>query len=228
MTAQNKATPARKRGAAKVASPARQAADEVAGKTAAADLTAVGARPRAATRTATGGAGARTATRPRARTAAAADAVTVEPTEVLPADGSPAAAEPERPDEGGAVEEVDVVWRGRTIRVRLPNLEQMTIYKRLSRNFAALADRDKDPRAEPMTLDEATGHYDRAIKLITSVMVNRADVEWLEDELLERNILLPDAADLMKEAIGKLGDANEQAGNRQERRKASRKARLGD
>lgn len=214
MTAK-KTTPPRRRAstAAKVAPP------EVADKTPAADLTAP-------TRTATAGAATRTAARPRARTAARADTVTVEPTDIV--DGSPAADEaPADPADGG--EQADVVWRGRTIRVQLPTLEQMTIYRRLSKKFAALADTANQPGAEPMTLEEATGHYDRAIKLVTSVMVNPADVEWLEDELLERRVTLPDAADLMKEAIGKLGEANTpEPANRQDRRAAGRKARLGD
>jgi hypothetical protein len=207
----------RKATAAKVAPPAAQ--------TAAAD-TPAGAAPRAAaarrvpTRTAVDGSTARTSRASRARTAAA---TTIEPTEVLAAPGAPA-PEPE-PDDDGQAAETDVIWRDRTIRVRPPTLEQLTIYRRLARKFHLLSEQNSKPDAEPMSLEEATGHYDRAIKLVTSVMVHPADVEWLEDEMLEGRIRLPDAADLMQKAIGALADANTDA---QPNRAARRKARLGD
>ncbi len=240
-------TPAKKTAAKKAATPAKKAAvgrtprtprAQAALEDAAVAAAGAGRGTRAATRTATDGAATRTARRPSARTAASTGVPqpVVEPTEVLgrapspQGDGSPAAdpAAGDQPNAEGVVEQADVTWRGRVIRVRLPTIEQMTMYRRLARTFQELGERATQPGAEPMDMDEATRHYDRAVKLITSIMVNPADIEWLEDEMLEGRVRLPDAAELMREAIGKLGEKNATAANREERRAAAKRARLAD
>lgn len=230
-TAAKKATPATKTAARKVAAPRAQTAVEDAALAAA---RTAGRATRATTRTATAGGSTRTARKATARTAASAVPQVVEPTEVLdpatpPADGTPA-AEPAAADDvatpDGMVEQTDITWRGRTIRVKLPTIEQMTMYRRLARRFQELGEAANAPGAEPMDMEEATGHYDRAVKLITSILVNRVDLEWLEDEMLEGKVRLPDAAELMRLAISELGERNAPEPNREQRR--AKRARLAD
>ena len=214
--------PPRKTAAAKVASPRAQARKATAAAIEPTEI--LPAKKTARTRTSTAGAEARTATRPRGRTAAAKTVVTGLPE---PAD-TPAAPTAEPDEVTGGVEEADLSWRGRTIRIRLPNLEQLTIYRRLSARFAGLADASKKPGAEPMSMEEATRHYDRAIKLITSVFVHREDIDWLEDEMLERRLELADAGELLRLAFDRLHTVNDEAQNRTQRRAATRRARLAD
>lgn len=203
---------------------------------------------RAATRTAAEGAATRTARPGQARTAGAA----IEPDEILPgrpasrtarpgrttpepqAPGSPAAESSPgagKRNEDGVVDEAEVTWRGRMWLVHLPTIEQMTIYRRLSRRFQALGEAQAKPDAEPMSMDEATTHFDRALKLITSVLVKPEDIVWIEDEMLEGRLQLSDASELMRAAFERFGELNpvEETGTRAERRALKTgKARLAD
>jgi hypothetical protein len=183
----------------------------------------------ARTRTSTRGAENRTATVARARTAAAAS--TVEP-EIPP---PPPAEEPGTPDAGptpDGVEEMpeaDVEWNGRTWRVRLPSLEQLTIYRRLNAKFQEIGQAQAKPDAQPMSLETATKYFDRALKLITSILVNADDIEWLEDEMLENRLTLTAASGLMRKAFDELGRISKEREAANENRTARRaRARLAD
>lgn len=251
MAAQNssragRATATKSTGARKVASPRKQAQaatpeqEPTPAPRRGRAPKAAAAAARAGTRTATPGAAARTSRAPRARTAAAGAAI--EPDEILTApasgrttgsrgvqDPSPATAPTRNAD--GVIEEAHVSWRGRDWLVRLPTVEQMTIYRRLSTRFQALGEAQSKPDAEPMSMEEATSHFDRALKLITSVVVEPADIVWIEDEMLEGRLQLSDASDLMLKAMERFGELNpiEQNGTRAERRALKTgKARLGD
>lgn len=182
----------------------------------------------ARTRTSTPGGAARTATGRRARTAAAATAVEPEipatPAEAdqvgPPADGDPAATE---------MPETDVEWNGRTWHVRLPSLEQLTIYRRLNRQFQELGEAQRREGAEPLSLEQATKYFDRALKLITSILVNPDDIEWLEDAMLEGKLTLTKASGLMKAAFDALGKLAKEREAQNENRQARRaRARLAD
>lgn len=224
-----KSSPARRVRGPRARAAAEVPPDDLAEKTPANSRGKVAAN----TRTATAGATARTATAATARTAArktSRTTVTVEPTDVLA--GDTPEADTAQGEADGPQEQADVTWRDRVIRVKLPTIEQMTMYRRLSARFQALGDAAARPGAEPMTMEEATKHFDRAVKLVTSVMVNGEDIEWLEDEMLEGRVSLPDTSDLLKLAFDKLGEANAQYVNRQERRAAARqragRARIAD
>jgi hypothetical protein len=182
------------------------------------------------TRTSTRGGAARTATRPRSRTEAAA--TTVEPEIPPTTPTAPSAADaPPTPDDGEVEDlpEADVEWNGRTWRVRLPSLEQLTIYRRLNAQFQEIGIAQAKPDAAPMSLDQATKYFDRALKLITSILVNSADIEWLEDEMLEGRLTLTKASGLMREAFEKLAEVSKAREAENENRAARRaRARLAD
>lgn len=112
-----------------------------------------------------------------------------------------------------------VPFHGRLIRVRMPTLEQVAVYRRLAAKFTAMSEKDAKVDA-----DQAIRAYDRAISVISSVIVEPDDVEWLEDELLARRLDLESAAPLMDQAMAELRKANEHLtqNNRQERREARR------
>jgi hypothetical protein len=228
------------RKAAKVAPPRKTTGDAAA-------------RPRKVATSTRGGAAARTAISPQDRTAAvvepteiqpppakrvrpartattaaaalpagAAEPAAVEPDQIIDADGATAQGDV-RNDEGLVVE-TSITWRDRDIRVRLLTLEQLTMYRRLGRQFEALGTSGKG--ADEITMEEATKHFDRAVKLITSVMVLPDDIEWLEDEMLAGNLELDDAAGIIKAAFERFQQLN--PANREARRQAAKKARLGD
>lgn len=246
-----RATPGKTGAARKVASPRRQAAAAEPApeptparrgrptKTVPAAAPKAAAGTRGAARTATAGAAARTAQPRRSRTAAAGSVV-VEPSEILDAQdrGSSAADQTQQAPPGvgmrnadGVIDHAEVEWRGRTWLVRLPTIEQMTIYRRLAKRFQALGEDQGKPDAAAVSMEEATTHFDRALKLITSILVTPEDVMWIEDEMLEGRLQLSDASELMRDAIERFGELNpmEETGTRAERRALKTgKARLAD
>jgi hypothetical protein len=237
--------------ARKVASPRKQAAKAAAGRKPAAAKAApevpevpkkaVKATAAARTRT-SAGATARTAMKPKGRTVTNADTVTMavsdEPLNIVdvtvydePAPEPPAPPAPPAPEEDpeGVIQQTEVPFRDRMVLVKLPTTEQLTIYRRLSQKFIEIGNAAERPGAQPMQMEEAIKHYDRAVKLVTSVIVKEEDKEWLEDEMLEGRMELPDAIELLKGAFNRLAAVNDEGQNRAERRSSkARKARLGD
>lgn len=133
--------------------------------------------------------------------------------------------EPENPvavETDLAVEPVE--FQGRLIRVTSPTSEQLTMYRRLAREFQDLG---RDGNADRLGLDESLRQLDRATRLIQSVMKEPRDREWLEDQLLEGNVTLDQCTELLRSAFAQLHKANEAQQNRADRRRGSR-ARLAD
>lgn len=164
--------------------------------------------------------------RPAARAAAAmrgepepdlSVGVTVEAATPPEAMANPDAA----PDPMDAV--TPVPFKGRTIMVKLPTPEQLTMYRRLSRQFQDMA---RTGAAEHMELDEALRQLDRATRLVQSVMADADDREWLEDMLLEGNVKMEECSTLLREAFTALNKAHEEQAtpNRAARRSRARLA----
>jgi hypothetical protein len=68
--------------------------------------------------------------------------------------------------------------------------------------------------------EEALRVYEKVIQIVTSILVNRDDRDWIEDLLLQKEMNLEEATEVMEQATAEWG----KAGNREQRRaKASRK-----
>lgn len=213
-TAAKKATPAKR-----IAAPARTRAGKTGGRTAAAP----GAEVEDAAAAAAAAAPRKRAVAPRDRPAAkAAAAMRGEPDADTPTSDTPAEG-----GEGGNVAEAKnatLIFKDRSVEVMLPTQEQLTMYRRLSREFQALG---RDGNADRLSLDEALRQLDRAVRLVQSVLASDDDKEWIEDQLLEGKLTLMECTELLQEAFRRLHKANTETGNRQQRRAASR-ARLAD
>jgi len=112
---------------------------------------------------------------------------------------------------------VRIPFRDRNLLVRLPSEEQLTMYRRVSREFAALG---ASGRADRMSMEEALKYLDRAVRTVQSVLVDDDDREWIEDMLMDRKLKLVDCTDLLKESFRRLAAAN---GNRESRRAAGQR-----
>lgn len=110
-----------------------------------------------------------------------------------------------------------VPFHGRDLRVRLPSEEQLTMYRRVSREFVALG---KSGRAKNMPIEEALKYLDRAVRTVQSVLADDDDREWIEDQLMDGKLKLVECSELMQEAFRRLA---EQHGTRQERRAAGQR-----
>lgn len=68
--------------------------------------------------------------------------------------------------------------------------------------------------------EEALRVYEKVIQIVTSILVNRDDRDWIEDLLLQKEMKLDEATGIMEQATAEWG----KDGNREQRRaKASRK-----
>lgn len=110
-----------------------------------------------------------------------------------------------------------VEFRGRTIEVRAPELEQVVIIRRLQVVFSDAS------RLENITAERAVKLMDRALKAITSVTVNPEDVEFIEDLWLDRKLKLEETLPLMTASMKALEAANADTMNRAKRRAAQQK-----
>lgn len=130
-------------------------------------------------------------------------------------DGPNVEADPDQePELVGAL----VPFHGREIAVRLPSLEQLVVMRRLAEQYRGYGDGGK----QLTSADEALTGYDRALKTITSVVVNQADIVFIEDLLLEGKTDLTGAGVLLKQAMDALSAANEEQISRAERRRKSK------
>ena len=129
-----------------------------------------------------------------------------------------ARAETADSSDGDGGERVVIPFQGRHLLVQLPSEEQLTMYRRVSREFAALA---TSGRADKMPIEEALKYLDRAVRTVQSVLVSDDDREWIEDQLMDRKLKLGDCLALMRESFRRLAEKN---GNRETRRAAGRQA----
>lgn len=122
-------------------------------------------------------------------------------------------------EEPEGLQTAKVPFMGRDIEVKMPTLEQVTVYERVAEKFATIKDSGK-----PLDGRTATRLYGRAFKVISSIVVHPEDVEWLEDLLLEEKTDLAGLTPLLGQGIEKLKAANAHLGNREERRARARLA----
>lgn len=120
------------------------------------------------------------------------------------------------------VPELEVDFHGRPVWCKMPSPEQILVWKR---TLTKLQSADSGS----WTGEEALVALERLRKIIDSMLVNKADIEWLDDEMLVGNISLKELAPLMVSTIERFGEAAQAGGNRETRRvkpakKAARKA----
>jgi hypothetical protein len=98
----------------------------------------------------------------------------------------------------GATER-EIEFRGRTMWAKLPSDEQILVYSRTLKQLDS-------PEAQSWNGEQALKALDRTLRIVQAVLVNRLDREWLEDEMLEERITLPDACQIIQltaEAFGR-------------------------
>ena len=119
--------------------------------------------------------------------------------------------------------ELEITFKGRLIWVRMPTPEQLLVWKRTLRQL-------QDAEVKSWNAEQVMIALERTRKIIDSVLVNKADVIWLDDEMLEGNLTLLDTAQIIQSTVEKFADEAKAEGNRETRRakaapkKARRKA----
>lgn len=105
----------------------------------------------------------------------------------------------------------EVEFRGRTMSVRMPRPEQLVVWKRTLVRL-------QSANPESWTAAEVMAALERTRKIIDSLLVNSADVDWLDDEMLAGNFTFKDTSVLVNDIV----KAFEGEGNRAARRAAKK------
>jgi hypothetical protein len=117
-----------------------------------------------------------------------------------------------------AVPEVPVMFLGREIYARMPTPEQLLVWQRTVKRL------QEAPTNASWTGSEVMTALERLLKIINSLMANKTDVEWLDDQFLTGGVnfrTLTPFITLVIEAFAKV--AEEEEGNREDRRTAAKK-----
>lgn len=124
------------------------------------------------------------------------------------------AAAPELPPE------LPIEFKGRQLWVRMPSPEQLLVWKRTLKQL-------QEAQVNDWNAEQVMIALERTRKIIDSVLVNKADVVWLDDEMLEGNLKLIDTAEVIQKTVDAYADAAEREraenGTRAERRAATAK-----
>lgn len=116
--------------------------------------------------------------------------------------------------------EIPVQFRGREIYARMPRPEQLLVWQRVVKSLT------EAPPGVGWTGQEVMGALERLRKIVDSILLNKADIQWIDDEFLEGTLTFQDLAPLITlvtEAYAKA--AEEQAPNREAKRAVKKAAR---
>lgn len=118
------------------------------------------------------------------------------------------------------VPEQEIDFRGRKMWVRMPRPEQLLVWKRTLTQLQTVVDGD-------WTADSVMTALERLRRIIDSVLVNKADVTWLDDQFLDGTLTFQQLTPMITLTVEAFADAAENEGNREERRaaKPAKKAR---
>lgn len=109
-----------------------------------------------------------------------------------------------------------IVFQGREMWVRLPSEEQIIVYGRTLDQLRAADTADWDgPQALKL--------LDRALRIIQTVL-NPADREWIEDRMLDGELKLVEACQIMQLTVDAFTDGKTPAKKAAPKRAARRKA----
>lgn len=121
----------------------------------------------------------------------------------------------EAPDEATSGETIiperEIDFRGRKLWVRLPGPEQLLVWKRTLSKLQNMETSD-------WTGDQVMAALERTRKIIDSLLINEADKDWLDDQMLESQVGLLETAHIIQLAT----EAFQVDGNREQRRAAAK------
>lgn len=128
--------------------------------------------------------------------------------------------EQETPEQDWLPVELPVPFQGREIFVRMPRPEQLLVWQRTLNKLGNLQ------AGTSWTGDEVMVALERLRKIVDSLVVNKADVEWLDDRFLEGSLTFAELAPFITDAVAVYQKfANENAPNREARRAAEKPAK---
>ena len=125
---------------------------------------------------------------------------------------------PAAEDEEVANPEVEVQFMGRAIWTHMPTPEQLLVWDRTVRNLT------EAPPDETWTGSQVMKSLDRLRRIVDTILVNKADVEWMDDQFLDGTLTFKGLAPFIALVVDAFADAAEQA-NATSNRAAKRAAK---
>lgn len=116
---------------------------------------------------------------------------------------------------GAAGAERPIMFRDRELWVKFPTEEQIVVFGRTLRSL-------QSAEVQNWNGPQVLKALDRVMRIVTSVLVNQVDVDWVEDEMLDGRLKLPEACEITTAAI-KAFEA--EPANRAEKRAAAPRKR---
>ena len=123
-------------------------------------------------------------------------------------------------EEEVTIPEVEVQFQGRSIWARMPSPEQLLVWDRTVRNLTDA------PVDESWTGSQVMRALDRLRRIVDTILVNKADVEWMDDQFLDGKLTFRGLAPFIAKVVDAFADAAEQANatsNRAAKRAAAKK-----
>lgn len=116
--------------------------------------------------------------------------------------------------------ELPIPFMGREIWVKMPRPEQILVWQRTVNRLT------QAPEGAQWSGPEVMVALERLRKIVDSILVNRTDIEWLDDQFLEGTIGFRELTPLITEAVSAFQTkAEEEAPNREAKRAVKKTAK---
>lgn len=113
--------------------------------------------------------------------------------------------------------ELPVMFQGREIFARMPSPEQLIVWQRTIKRLEGA------PMDASWTGSEVMAALERLRKIVDSIIVNRADVDWLDDQFLDEAVTFVTLAPFITDTVTAFQEYAAANGNREERRTPAKK-----
>lgn len=113
--------------------------------------------------------------------------------------------------------ELPVMFMDREIFSRMPSPEQLIVWQRTIKRLEAA------PMDASWTGSEVMAALERLRKIVDTLMVNRADVDWLDEQFLDETVTFQTLAPFITDVVNAFQEFAAAQGNRETRR-ATKKA----
>lgn len=114
--------------------------------------------------------------------------------------------------------ELAIEFHGREIYVKMPRPEQLLVWQRTIGMLTKLQD-----SAASWTGSEVMAALERCRKIIDSILVNKADIVWLDDQFLEGEIEFKDLLPFITMVVDRFAKAAEENAPNREAKRAVKK-----
>lgn len=115
--------------------------------------------------------------------------------------------------------ELPVMLKGREIFVRMPSPEQLIVWQRTIKRL------EEAPMDASWSGSEVMNALERLRKIVDTIIVNRADINWLDDQFLDGEVTFQTLAPFITDTVTAFQEFAAANGNREERRaKPAKKA----